>query len=90
MIYLISLLAKRIQVAKNAGFENYRDYRFKELGRFDYTKEDCYAFHDAVKQHVLPLVNIIYEKKKKKLGLDTLRPWDLQAEDRRYSAAATF
>jgi oligoendopeptidase F len=74
------LIEKRAQEAVNAGFSNYRDYRFKELGRFDYTKEDCFAFHEAVKLHVLPLVNIIYEKKKKKLGLDTLRPWDTDAE----------
>jgi oligoendopeptidase F len=74
------LIEKRAQEAINAGFSNYRDYRFKELGRFDYTKEDCFAFHEAVKLHVLPLVNIIYEKKKKKLGLDTLRPWDTDAE----------
>ncbi|HNG63495.1 MAG TPA: M3 family oligoendopeptidase, partial [Ferruginibacter sp.] len=74
------LIEKRNQEALNAGFSNYRDYRFKELGRFDYTKEDCYAFHQAVKQHVLPLVNIIYQEKKKKLGVDTLRPWDIDAE----------
>jgi len=74
------LIEKRNQEALNAGFSNYRDYRFKELGRFDYSKEDCYQFHEAVKQHVLPLVNIIYQKKKEKLGLDTLRPWDIDAE----------
>ena len=74
------LIQKRHQVAINAGFENYRDYRFKELGRFDYTKEDCYKFHEAVRQHVLPLVNKIYQKKKKKLKLDDLRPWDVEAE----------
>ncbi len=74
------LIALRNKEAQNAGFENYRDYRFKELGRFDYTKEDCYQFHAAVKQHVLPLVNEIYKKKKEKLGLDTLRPWDMDAE----------
>ncbi|WP_235906215.1 M3 family oligoendopeptidase [Ginsengibacter hankyongi] len=74
------LIEKRQQVAVNAGFENYRDYKFKELGRFDYTKEDCFRFHDSVKQHVLPLVNKIYEKKKKKLQLDDLRPWDTEAE----------
>ena len=39
------LLAGRQQVAKNAGFDNYRDYKFKELGRFDYTPEDCFEFH---------------------------------------------
>ncbi|HSQ44752.1 MAG TPA: M3 family oligoendopeptidase [Ginsengibacter sp.] len=74
------LIEKRQQVAVNAGFENYRDYKFKELGRFDYTKEDCFRFYDSVKQHVLPLVNKIYEKKKKKLQLDDLRPWDTEAE----------
>lgn len=74
------LIEKRNQEALNAGFDNYRDYRFKELGRFDYKKEDCFQFHEAVKQHVLPLVNIIYQKKKEKLGLDTLRPWDIEAE----------
>jgi oligoendopeptidase F len=74
------LIEKRNKEAINAGFDNYRDFRFKELGRFDYTKEDCFQFHDAVKQYVLPLVNIIYQKKKEKLQLDTLRPWDLDVE----------
>ncbi|MFZ1312367.1 MAG: M3 family oligoendopeptidase [Chitinophagaceae bacterium] len=75
-----SLLQKRHQVAVNAGFENYRDFRFLELGRFDYTKESCYQFHEAVKLYVMPLVNQLYEAKKKKLCLDTLRPWDVEAE----------
>ncbi|MGZ3853056.1 MAG: M3 family metallopeptidase, partial [Flavisolibacter sp.] len=48
------LLQKRTQVAKNAGFNNYRDFKFVDLGRFDYTKEDCFQFHDAVKSGVLP------------------------------------
>jgi oligoendopeptidase F len=74
------LLSKRNQVSLNAGFQNYRDFRFAELGRFDYKKEDCYQFHEAVKLHVMPLVNQLYEIKKKKLGLDTLRPWDIDAE----------
>ena len=75
-----SLLQKRNQVATNTGFSNFRDYRFTELGRFDYTKEDCFQFHESVKLHVMPLVNQIYEAKKKKLGLATLRPWDVEAE----------
>lgn len=75
-----NLLKKRHQVALNTGFTNYRDFRFAELGRFDYNKEDCFHFHEAVKLHVMPLVNQIYEAKKKKLGLDSLRPWDVEAE----------
>ncbi|MDQ6756087.1 MAG: M3 family oligoendopeptidase [Bacteroidota bacterium] len=74
------LIKKRHQIALNAGFKNYRDYRFKELGRFDYTKEDCYKFQEAVRQHVIPLVNKIYKKKKEKLKLDKLQPWDVEAE----------
>ena len=74
------LLARRHQVAKNAGFENYRDYKFADLGRFDYTKEDCFQFHEAVKTQVLPLVDFIYDRKRQKLGLDALRPWDVDAE----------
>jgi oligoendopeptidase F len=75
-----TLLQKRNQVALNAGFKDFRDFRFVELGRFDYTKEDCFQFHEAVKLHVMPLVNQLYELKRKKLGLDVLRPWDLEAE----------
>ena len=74
------LVSKRDEVARNAGFENYRDYKFVELGRFDYTKEDCFQFHEAVKLHVLPLVAQINQHKKAKLGVDTLRPWDTEAE----------
>src|SRR6478735_8075409 len=63
-----TLVEKRDQVARNAGFTNYRDYKFVELGRFDYTKEDCFNFHEAVKLHVLPLIDKVYQKKKQKLG----------------------
>jgi oligoendopeptidase F len=75
-----TLIQKRHQVAVNAGFANYRDYKFAELGRFDYTKEDCFQFHEAIKLHVLPLIDKIYARKKQKLGLDTLKPWDTEAE----------
>ncbi len=74
------LVQKRKQVALNAGFSNYRDYKFAELGRFDYSTEDCFRFHEAVKVHVLPLVTEIYETHRKKLGLEKLKPWDTEAE----------
>jgi oligoendopeptidase F len=74
------LVALRDNVAKNAGFENYRDYKFADLGRFDYKKEDCFQFHQAVKTGVRPLVDFIYDRKRQKLGLPSLRPWDTEAE----------
>ncbi|MGI8597873.1 MAG: M3 family oligoendopeptidase [Chitinophagaceae bacterium] len=75
-----NLVNKRDQIAKNAGFNNYRDYKFVEMGRFDYTKKDCFQFHDSVRTHILNIVNFIYDRKRQKLGLDMLRPWDLEAE----------
>lgn len=73
------LLQKRQEVALNAGFSNYRDYKFRELGRFDYTPDDCFAFHDAVKKHILPLQERLLQHRCKKLGLEKLRPYDLNA-----------
>jgi oligoendopeptidase F len=70
------LLALRVQIATNAGYANYRDYKFAQLQRFDYTPEDCFAFHAAVAQHVVPLVRKIQARRCTRMGLDTLRPWD--------------
>jgi oligoendopeptidase F len=74
------LIALRNQVALNAGFENYRDYKFMEMGRFDYTPDQCFQFHEAVRLHVLPLVDQIFQDHKKRLGVEILKPWDTEAE----------
>ncbi|MES2376181.1 MAG: M3 family metallopeptidase, partial [Bacteroidota bacterium] len=67
----------RHKVAINAGFENYRDYMFQALGRFDYTPQDCYAFHEAIELEIVPILREHAEQRKTALKLDTLRPWDL-------------
>lgn len=74
------LIELRHQIALNAGFSNYRDYKFAEMGRFDYTPEACFNFHDAVKEAVLPLINDIYTEQRKRLGIDVMKPWDTEAE----------
>ena len=71
-----SLIKKRHQVAVNADFANFRDYKFASMGRFDYTVEDCYAFHDAIRAEILPIVNDYTAERKATLGVDQLRPWD--------------
>lgn len=70
------LIRLRHRIAVNAGFENYRDYKFVSLGRFDYTKEDCFAFHQAIKSEIVPLVKQIQQKKLDKLGKPLFKPWD--------------
>ena len=74
------LLDLRQKVALNAGFDNYRDYKFQELGRFDYTPEDCFAFHEAVKEHIVPLQRELLEHRRKELGIEQLKPYDVDAE----------
>jgi oligoendopeptidase F len=70
------LIKLRHQVALNAGFKNFRDYMFKALGRFDYTAEDCFRFHEAIQHEVVPLLNEFANERKKSLGINSLRPWD--------------
>ncbi|HXF83330.1 MAG TPA: M3 family oligoendopeptidase, partial [bacterium] len=70
------LIVLRDRIARNAGFATYRDYIFKRRRRFDYTPEDCLQFHEGVEQAVLPLVTRIYEARRQRMGLATLRPWD--------------
>jgi oligoendopeptidase F len=70
------LVEKRNEVALNAGFANYRDYAFASLGRFDYSPADCFEFHEAVANTVVPIINQQAEKRKKALNLEALKPWD--------------
>jgi len=74
------ILKLRIEIAKNAGFDNYRSWRWQYLKRFDYTPEDCLKFHDAIEKVVMPFVNGLMKERKEKLGLDTLKPWDLSVD----------
>lgn len=67
-------------MARNADFPDYRAYAFRSLGRWDYTVEDCLAFHAAVERHVVPLLEALHERRRRRLGVDRLRPWDLEVD----------
>jgi oligoendopeptidase F len=75
-----TLVKLRHKVALNAGFSNYRDYKFVELGRFDYTVKDCYDFHESIATEVLALANQIDLNKKEALGYGSLKPWDTEVD----------
>ena len=70
----------RQQIAKNAGFENYRDYAFRRMGRFDYTPDDCVKFHEAVEKEFMPAVRQLQAERRKSMNVETLRPWDLAVD----------
>ncbi|WBO86600.1 M3 family oligoendopeptidase [Hymenobacter yonginensis] len=74
------LIGLRHQVALNAGFANFRDYMFAALGRFDYTPQDCFNFHRAIRETVVPLIDDLDLERRQDLGLPELRPWDLDVD----------
>jgi len=77
------LIKLRHKIAVNAGFNNFRDYMFRKKERFDYTPQDCFRFHDAIKEYFVPLSREIYKRRMESLGTDRMRPWDLSADPER-------
>jgi oligoendopeptidase F len=76
----LQMLALRRRVARNAGLANYRDYQWQMKARFDYTPQDCATFHDAIEHTVAPLAERLYRNHAGKLGVDSIRPWDTEAD----------
>ncbi len=74
------LLAVRLKIAHNAGKPDYRAYRWQEMLRFDYTPADCHSFHNAIEQVVVPAALRVYDRRRQRLGVSNLRPWDLDVD----------
>ena len=70
------LIALRHDVAINADFDNFRDFMFAAMGRFDYTPDDCFDFHSSVSEEVVPFLNSMSEERQNRLNVAKLRPWD--------------
>jgi oligoendopeptidase F len=84
------LISLRDKVAKNTDFDNFRDYMFKAMGRFDYSPQDCFDFHASVQQEVVPMLNELAATRKKLLGVDSLRPWDKAVDPENKEALKPF
>jgi oligoendopeptidase F len=70
----------RLKIAENADMPDYRAYAWKQKFRFDYSPEDCKSFHAAIEEVVVPAATRAYEKRRQRLGVDTLRPWDVNVD----------
>lgn len=73
---MLDLIKTRWQLARNADEANFRDYQWKVLDRVDYKPADCHAFHEAVRNEVVPLLSELVGGIAAKLGLESVRPWD--------------
>lgn len=74
------MIELRGRIATNADCSDYRDYAFKSKQRFDYTADDCVAFHEAVEKASVPVLRAMQRERMKNLGLETLRPWDTSVD----------
>jgi len=70
----------RGQLAANAGLPDYRSYRWAQKLRFAYTPQDCVTFHAAIEAVAVPAASRLYEKRRRRLGVSSLRPWDLDVD----------
>jgi oligoendopeptidase F len=84
------LIKMRHQVSLNAGFENFRDYMFQALGRFDYTPKDCYEFAEAIEKEVVPILAEQAERRRELLALEVLKPWDMEVNTSGMTALKPF
>lgn len=75
------LVQLRHQIALNAGEPNFAAYKFKELGRFDYGREDCEEFHRSIELVLKPVLLERGMQRSQRLDLDSLRPWDLNVDE---------
>lgn len=80
----------RTRLAQNAGFADYQEYAFRELHRFDYEPPDCERFLESVAATVVPAVERLYAARRERLGVDTLRPWDLGVDPRHRAPLRPF
>lgn len=67
-------------IAENSGFSSYLEYIFPAKYRFDYTPDDCRRLHDAIEERVVPAVARAMRARAEQLGLESLRPWDVQVD----------
>ncbi len=77
---LVELVSLRQEIAKNAGFDNFKDYSFESLGRFDYSSMETSLFQEAIREEIVPILKSLAEERKKHLGLAVLKPWDMDVD----------
>jgi oligoendopeptidase F len=74
------LVKLRHQLAVNAGCTDFREYKFRALGRFDYSIQDCLNFHESIAELIVPLIKKMNREQARLLGKDKLKPWDTEVD----------
>lgn len=87
---MTQLVRLRHQMARNAGFANFRDYIYRQYERYDYTPQDSFTLYQGVKKHVIPLLEKRQQAQRQALGLADYKPWDVAAQGRHVKPLSPF
>lgn len=67
----------RTEMAHQLGYKDYVDLAYYRMNRLDYNREMVRGYRKQILDHVTPFACRIYEKQRKRTGLDKLEYYDL-------------
>lgn len=71
------LVRVRTKIAKTLGFDNFIQLGYARLGRTDYNEQMVQNYRRQVYEDLVPVVIDIVKAKEKRLGIDSLKSYDL-------------
>ena len=74
------LISLRVKIAENAGFSNFRDYKFRAMHRFDYTPQECKQYHASIEKAPCAVVAADPGETPGTYEAQKLRPWDIAVD----------
>lgn len=70
------MVANRTKQARELGFENYIDLGYMRMNRNSYGRKEVENFRKQVKEAFVPLATMIHEKRRRRIGVDSLKHYD--------------
>ena len=70
------LVKLRHKIATTLGYDNFIDLGYYRMGRTDYGPKEVANFRKQIVENVVPIINVLLEKKRKILGLEQLYFYD--------------
>jgi oligoendopeptidase F len=76
----LELAQLRERMAGHADLPDYRAFAWRSMHRHEYTPADAVALHEAVAQELVPRLRAQRDRRRARMGVSALRPWDLHAD----------
>lgn len=70
------LVKVRTSIAKKLGYKNFIELGYARMLRSDYTPEMVAKFRAQIREHIVPIATVLYERQSKRLALQKLHYFD--------------